>query len=351
MSDQIFIPPEVYEPKAWWPERPTRIVIDEIRQYVQKFGTPHFWRGHTHSPPPADADIEYVGETSLPKSHSTRDRWAPCPCCSPTHPKFYKSVMIVWFRKEHVIRIMGPQCFRTINGIAHAKAMKRWNAEKKKESDIAYLLSRLDLVCDAANLLQSSIPTFEAIDKVRESVVTRLHHGRIKLWDQCRDGVLYTLEVPESGSEREAKPAAYGSIRGYRMINPDHRSFGRQIKTAIIAFRTIRYRGGNLKGYVDGLSNTDRRDTVNILTRTFRVVKKVYSEAADIRLFLSKETVATLANWARHKNCPIRFYISLAGDSLRMGRSPDEIFRVGVPRDFWGVLPELPAIADIEVAA
>src|SRR5262249_17909691 len=162
------------------------------------------------------------------KSHHAREKWAPCPCCRPSHPKFYKTVMIAWFPAEAVIRMLGPRCFASINGQGHAEAMRRYNAEKQRAKNIAYLLSRLGLASEAANALQTALPTLTTIDEVRDLLITRLRSGGIKLWDQVRDGVLRVAVQEEEGSGRKGRRKRYAAIDGYRMVDPKHDNFQRE---------------------------------------------------------------------------------------------------------------------------
>jgi hypothetical protein len=81
-------------------------------------------RYHTHSKPTKNARIVYIGRFDLPPSHQVPDRHAPCPCCSPRAPKYSREGKIAWFPDEHVVRMIGPDCFHTLNPEGHWEAVE-----------------------------------------------------------------------------------------------------------------------------------------------------------------------------------------------------------------------------------
>jgi hypothetical protein len=149
MSDEIDIPPSAWDIKAIFPTRPGDDIVAEIKAYVKASGTPYLWRGHTHSPPAKDAQVVYLDEISLPRSHCgevNRLKWSPCPVCSPRHPKFYKAGMIAWFPEEYTIRIIGPECFASFNLEGHTAAYKDFQREQQQKKNEAFLLKPASLL-------------------------------------------------------------------------------------------------------------------------------------------------------------------------------------------------------------
>jgi hypothetical protein len=83
-----------------------------------------------HTRPPQGVDVVYCGEFDLPKSHAgpkNRHRWAACPCCHPETAWYWKGGKIAWFPEEHVIRMIGGDCFSKIT--KRATSSQRNNSE------------------------------------------------------------------------------------------------------------------------------------------------------------------------------------------------------------------------------
>src|SRR5690348_13308558 len=115
MSDELVIPASAFGVKAWFTERPDKALVNEIQEYIQKYGTPHLWRGHTHTLPLAGGRVTFLGKYTLPKSHWATTRRAPCPCCTPRRPKYFRCGLIAWFMDENVIRCIGDKCYKKLD--------------------------------------------------------------------------------------------------------------------------------------------------------------------------------------------------------------------------------------------
>jgi hypothetical protein len=119
------IPEDFFEPKPFYRTRTSaEAVLREIKDHIKTTGEPHTWRHHTHSKPTKNARIVYIGRFDLPPSHQAPDRHAPCPCCSPRAPKYSREGKIAWFPDEHVVRMIGPDCFHTLNPEGHWEAVE-----------------------------------------------------------------------------------------------------------------------------------------------------------------------------------------------------------------------------------
>ena len=66
--EELDIPAVAFETKANYPTRPDPMVVREINNFIAMTGTPHLWRDHTHTRPPAGAAIVYLGTFDLPKA-------------------------------------------------------------------------------------------------------------------------------------------------------------------------------------------------------------------------------------------------------------------------------------------
>jgi hypothetical protein len=136
LSDEIDIPDECYHSKPYFKERPDSALVKHIKAFIKETGNPHMWHGHTHTKPPKGARIVYLAEFDLPKKlHKSPHLFAPCPCCSPTHPKYVRNGKIGWFPDEGIIRIIGPDCFAALDKEGHFKAVAQLRAEQQIEKD------------------------------------------------------------------------------------------------------------------------------------------------------------------------------------------------------------------------
>jgi transposase len=140
-----------------------------------------------HSKPVTGSRIVYIGQFDLPPSHQAPDRHAPCPCCSPRSPKFSRNGKIAWFPDEHVIRMIGPECFQTLNPEGHWEAVAQFDREEAARRTINYLTANLHLSGDAVEVVENSYPTLEAIDNVHATLQNRMPLLLGKAWRS--DGV------------------------------------------------------------------------------------------------------------------------------------------------------------------
>jgi hypothetical protein len=186
------IPDHFFEPKPFYRDRPAaEAVLREIKDHIKKTGEPHTWRHHTHSKPVQNARIVYIGTFDLPKSHQAPDRHAPCPCCSPRAPKYSRKGMIAWFPDEHVIRMIGPECFQTLNPDGHWEAVETFDREEGARRTIDYLVGNLHLSGKSIEVLQNALPTLTAIDEVHATLRSRLTDiVRVDLWRHVGRGSL-----------------------------------------------------------------------------------------------------------------------------------------------------------------
>lgn len=110
MQDEIEIPDILCQLKPYFATEPSENLRADILQFISKTGSPHLWPGQTYDKPKPDSIIQYVAEFWLPSSKAL----APCPCCRPKHGK-YRHGMVAYFPEEQVIRILGHNCFASIN--------------------------------------------------------------------------------------------------------------------------------------------------------------------------------------------------------------------------------------------
>jgi hypothetical protein len=205
----VEIPPEALEGRPIFVEPPGEDVETEILDFIRETLAPHLWRGHTHTKFSKDEPFEYINEYQL-----LPGREAPCPCCSPFRPKYYRKGVIVWFPREGVIRLVGGDCFKGMMGAeAHRAASERYERVKRRKADIAVILQNLDALPATLSAINHTMPIAKAIDRFRDDLrggtVAQFTRG---LWRHVKEGSL-TIE------EKDGRIRAHASIAGQSILD------------------------------------------------------------------------------------------------------------------------------------
>ena len=163
MPDPIDVPPEAFAPKPIFPDFPSPEIVAEVLEWV-KTQPPWAWRGHTHSKPDNDEaqEIRYVADFQLPKGIES-----PCPCCTPRHAKFGKG-FIAWFSRSACIRLMGQDCFKTLNPEGHQFAVDELDERQQRTATIAYLTAKIEKRFEAVEAIERALPIAEHIDTLQD---------------------------------------------------------------------------------------------------------------------------------------------------------------------------------------
>jgi hypothetical protein len=356
----VEVPASARLPKANYPTRPDDELIREIKQFIAETGAPYRWHGHTHTRPPQDANIVYRGEFDLPKSHSgplNRAKWAPCPCCHPETAWYWKNGKIAWFPAEHVIRIVGNDCFKKINAAGHEQAIAQFRVEERARRDREFLLAHLRVVPDAVRVIEHAIPAIRDVDNARHVLSTRLKQIiEFDIWNDLRaDGILKihgqrtdTYEGPDGTdySRLVGFIEAYGPLRGYSMLNPSAAPLRPKLERELAKLKANDF-GDNFRARLDAMDDHERHRAANSLAKPIAAAKAIFAEADECRQFLSAESIATLNGWGREQRNSIRLYFKLEPGGLLVGRTEDRTQRMPLGSAFFAVFRELPRIGDI----
>jgi hypothetical protein len=355
MTDEIHIPAEFMEPKPWWTARPSAERIAEILNFIQRTGTPHRWPGQTYNRPPQNSPIDYLAEFHLPQLRML----APCPCCTPHSPK-YRHGMIAYFPEEQMIRIIGHDCFKSINSEGHVKALKKYHRDIQQKRDIAYLLDHLGKVPELISVVEQAEPVGHAVDEFRNKACTVFKEVlHLDLWDHIRTGELritstrtQIVQIPGQGvDEREVQVTeTYGRITGQDFLKVRSPKLGLKLRNVLIGLGAINY-GPNFKEVVAEMSDEHRREAARILGKAVQAADAVFSSIHDLRQFTSPATLATLNGWARRKGCIVQMHVTFDGSNLHIGRDEDSWRRIEAPAGYSLVLKRLPSIGQKSVAA
>jgi hypothetical protein len=95
--------------------------------------------------------------------------------------------MIAWFPDEHTIRIIGPECFASLNPEAHTVAFKDFRRVQEQKKNDAFLLSHLGFIGQCIEAINANIPAVKEVDRVREILSRRIPHLiDFDLWSHVR---------------------------------------------------------------------------------------------------------------------------------------------------------------------
>ncbi|MCW5726229.1 hypothetical protein [Parvibaculum sp.] len=353
IHDPVNIPPSALETKRWFPERPGNDVVREIKEFISECGKPYLWRGHTHTKPKPGALIVYIGEFDLPSRFKSKQYWAPCPCCSPRYPKYRESGKIGWFPEEHVIRIIGPDCFRALNEQGHDEALEKFRAEERREKDIRYLVENLPIVPDLLAVTRAIIPVAESVDEFSKSLKQRLTDVlKIDLWRELREGKL-RLRIRRDEVYRRADGTVnvrevediqdYAPVEGYRLLNPKAKRFAPQLRTLEAHLVSLL---NHTNADQSERSDDERRAIAKLLGDCSRKLRTVVEDLSDARKFGMVIAASTIRRWSEQSGSPLRLYTERTGFDFYIGRHRDEKMRIALGSNFDDALPMIPRLAE-----
>lgn len=351
IGDDVQIPAQAFQVKDWFAERPTRAIVDEIREFIRGGNAPYEWRGHTHTKPPKGTDIVYIGDFDL-----DRNRACPCPCCSPNHAKYFVRGMVAWFPSEKVIRMVGPKCFATLNPEGHETAMADWEIERKRQQDADFLLANLGVAEDLKKVLEDAQPTIEAIDMVRNIVsdgrLDKILNADVEI--HMGDGVLrVTAEREETYIDRDGKTGSrtihlseeFGTIDGAFMLSPNARRLASQLKSALTTVSQIPTpTKESIREAVERMDDTERSQTAKRLSIALAVSRELWQSAQEAQRFFSPNNIAIINGWGNHPGSPFAIAMQRDGRNVTIGRSKDTGPVLQLPESFDRILVDLPKI-------
>jgi hypothetical protein len=340
-DNRIDIPSEASAPKPWYPTRPGKGVVAEIVDFIKRTGKPYLWPGHTHTKPPPGSKPVYLDEFELPKKFRAPDRRAPCPCCSPEHPKFCDG-KIAWFPSEAVIRIIGPDCFKALDAEGHQEALDNLRAERQRDKNPSFLLSRLPNLWRVVGVGDRATRVADALEEFHRELHDKLRLARLDLWrDVQRGGELRisvkAREVRRSRSleeyflNTEVERVAY-RLDGYEVLNPKMGFGTAALKSAIRKLRGY----ADLASHpvaLDQMSDADRHEAATEIAHAITVVRRASDTLTNWQKFATPLAVNSLKNWGAHEGCPTPCNYELVGNRFNFGRSEYQSYSVLIPDD------------------
>lgn len=327
----VDIPASAYEVKAnYWTE-PDRSVVNEIKAFIAATGRPYLWPGHTHTKPPKGAVPVYLGEFDLPEAYGKNTGLhSPCPCCWPTTPKFALKGKIAWFPEEGVIRLIGPDCFKSLNPTGHEDAIKDLRRRQAREREIAYLLRVAQDVRFIRDAIDENLEIAIAVEKMRGDVRAALDEHNIPLWNHVRNGELKItkdkLRISRSASGatiRSSKPIqkTYAGIRGYELVSPHYTSIALELSQARKMLDVIDLSAKSVEE-IESMDDVKRSQIAKGLKQTLDTLREMVEKLDELRRFASLETIKTMKTWAVLEEAALNFHIDRSGPQLFIGTSP-----------------------------
>ncbi|MBJ3785864.1 hypothetical protein [Devosia sediminis] len=351
--DELVVPTKCFEVKSVFHEEPDREIVREILDWVRSTGLPHEWRGHTHTKPPADGPApKYLDEFDVPTGGRNVHAVAPCPCCSPLKAKYKRGGKIAWFPQEGVIRLIGPECYKSLNAMGHREAMAELVARRKREQGIRYLSDSLPRLLAISDAFKEVRKIAYGVDSLRSEIQQAPALQNLPLWDHCSQGVLSIFErrtevtINKDGEiERREVDAkiAYASLRGFRILDPMARSFDMTLNNIKFGLSRI-IDQITTHPDVSSWTDEDRRQALSSYNRTRRDMRLV-DQLNDLQQFVGVIALPTLKRWGVHPGATLPIHVERIGADLRIGSSPSNWIKVDIPKS---VESDVPSISDID---
>ena len=343
------IPDSAYQSKPWFRTRDEAdAAVAEIKDWIRSKQPPYLWRGHTHSKPTAGTAIAYVGEFDVPDATKANGRLCPCPCCSPTTPKFARNGRIAWFEGEGVIRLLGPGCYASLDKYGHTQAEAEFQEKKARESAMAALAGGHERFQAVLNAVETNAASAESIEKLRAEIKLALRAARYDLdrYARARLPLEERLrEVDRNGNTkikiitREYAPSLVG-LEFYS--NSEIRIFS----DLTAAINELKEAWGYLKA-ID--IKTTPTPALRVLADKFNAAHKKAADASEklarYRAGIDVVTISTIRTWAKQTGSPfpagIEFRRQGALISIGSGWRRREI---RVPPELYDTTREVPPL-------
>ena len=357
---KIHVPDECLDVKALFFERPRETLIREIKQFIASNPYPHLWWGHTHTKPPKGSKPIYIDEFDLPPASMKSRHWAPCPCCSPSHPKYGHNGKIAWFPDEGVIRLLGPDCFAAMDKEGHAAAIDEMRKEKKRRQDTNYLFKNREALLELPKILKIARRVGYGVDELKAGLrYAFIEQLNIPIWESVRTGKLQVWEefddLDRAGNVRTLnRLREYAPVLGIAMLNPEKKGMALRANQFLKGVAFIEERGWSER--IDEMNEFERRQTAQFISNTVGKVRRFMADLAEAQKFLSDLNIATLRTWSARPDCPTPFVLERKGNILRIGKQANAMFTVRIPSNIEEPLvriniPILKEMPDEDVAA
>lgn len=347
--ERIDIPDSSRVVKDWFATREqAEEAIPAIKAHIASTGQTHTCFCHTHTKPPENAEPVYIGEVWLPERYLKQKQFFPCPCCWAESPKFGHG-RIAWFPEERVIRLIGEDCFASMNPEGHERARSAYEEEQELLRNTRFLLTNLNRLPEAMEIIREAMPVAKAVEQMHELLRDRMRKVDLDLFSLV--GANGELRVFERASEfrrgtdnmfvREFDQLRLlGRIYGYGILTTKRPRLSSVLERCLERMNEYSFRR-SWKEAVDAMTFAQRKNAATALSGATRRAKEVIDEIANLRRFAERVTINTLRNWGQHPGCPFPFNYAHDGKVITFGPSDSRMVGFPIPDDLWLPLREI----------
>lgn len=303
---------------------PSKSLVDDLRDYVRREGTPDLWQWHLHTKPPKGIAPQIIAkDITVPESLRSQVGKAPCPICSLGGPKYF-SGMLAWFPEENALRVIGHECgVRYFDAGLFRKALDQFDSRKAKEATENFLFANLLKVKIAraailllgpaareSDLLRRKIR--KALTQVRATAICRHAKGTNRL-------ALFEMQLASSVSrngelEEYLKPVEVASfpISGLGVL-----------RAKAVSAEALLYRASEA---LEGREVEDEDQLLDLMLRlgtygceqtelalkdAWRSIEEVTASIRETRVFVERQNILNIADWAADKRSSVQFHCRL----------------------------------------
>ena len=332
-NTRLDISEECYRVKGYYRNEPGKDVVKDIKEFL-KDGMPHNDPRHTHTRPAKGAPVKYLDDFKIADKFRKKKHFAPCPCCTPSHRKFGHG-KIAWFPEERVIRLLGPQCFASLNPEGHQQAEDELRQRKQREQDINFLLESHSSLVKAKASLMPAMQIANALDEFGSLLRKRIYEtlnipiwpricrGELRIWDRVS-------QVNQKTGEVEHLPMLrlYAGLPGYRILDPSLRGIADRLYQPLKTLEILDV-DGNWNEHINSISDGDRHSTAILLRSAIRRTGEIIREINDLKSFINN--LATLRTWGQLESCPEPIFLDFNNTHILVGRSEFTKVRISIP--------------------
>jgi hypothetical protein len=245
--------------------------------------------------------------------------------------------MIAWFPSERVIRLLGPDCFASLNPEAHRQARSVFEEEQRRRRDTNFLIANVGKIPEVIAVIQRALPVARAIEQLHTLLHDRFRTLGIRLSFVGHNGELPITEQTQE-FRRDARgemethdtevTRAYATISGHRMTESRRLHLSNVLERCLERLREHNY-GTDWQARIEQMSDGRREKAADELSKVVKVAKDVIAKIVELRRFAEPVTINTLRAWGQHPGCPMPFNYAHNGNSILFG--PSDFRMVGVP--------------------
>ncbi|MQV12176.1 hypothetical protein GHL01_00255 [Sinorhizobium meliloti] len=293
-------------------------VTEEVKAFIEAGNDPWLWHGHSHTPPPKNGTPpNYVGRFYLRKELVESKTWAPCPCCSPDHRKFGREGgLIAYFPDEKVIRLIGPDCFGSLNHEGHESAIADLKRREREKSELEYILRCVGRIGQWRSATDEMLKIARQADTFFPGIQNRIEVSlQVRLWRNIRDGMLRvteklkTVKVGADGEPEEVTEhidTVLFQLDGYKALNPERKALAPILDKLADDLRKV---GHVSETSVQQMLPLDRTALSKELRRILASMQSVHDALAHELRFLNQINVNRFRQWAADERSPVDFEI------------------------------------------